>query len=206
MEFNLSKLFTGTEQSRVAAIAIVCAVIAVVLSILLNNTDMDLTQRIGLVVFVVIFSLPSILLALFDLTCISGKTQYMSLCWIYGWFISAFIVIMSIIVIFSALMSMITYNEAIAKSNENVISSKDAENLAKDMMMNKDDVEKKQETPKVDMDMNGGYAGYAGFEGFANPLKKMKKKAEMNESESSEIVEGFVSGGEYSKAAFSNFQ
>ena len=88
MEFNLSKLFTGTEQSRVAAIAIVCAVIAVVLSILLNNTDMDLTQRIGLVVFVVIFSLPSILLALFDLTCISGKTQYMSLCWIYGWFIS----------------------------------------------------------------------------------------------------------------------
>ena len=199
MGFNLSSLFTGTEQSRVAAIAIVIAVIAIVLSILFSNTELNIGDRVGLSVFVILFSLPSILFALFDLTCISGNTKYQSACWYYGWFLTIFISVVAVIVVMNAFMSMIAYSDATVKSNPQSISKDDAEVMAKSLMNDNDDnIEKNKENIQEDNMYNEGMMG--GLDSQYGPLTegfmtKSKKK----------YVEGFMDGGEYSAMNFAEF-
>ena len=191
MGFNIGSLFTGTEQSRFAAIAIIVAVIAIVLSILFSNTDLNIGDRVGLSVFVILFSLPSILFALFDLTCISGNTKYQSACWYYGWFLTIFIAIMSTIVVMNAFMSMIAYSDATVKSDSSSITKDDAENMAKNMMQ---DEPMKNEDKPAETDVTGLDNQYGSLmEGFASGSKKKK-------------IEGFMDGGEYSNAYFGSFR
>lgn len=190
MGFNIGSLFTGTEQSRFAAIAIIVAVIAIVLSILFSNTDLNIGDRVGLSVFVILFSLPSILFALFDLTCISGNTKYQSACWYYGWFLTIFIAIMSAIVVMNAFMSMIAYSDATVKSDSSSITKDDAENMAKNMMQEEP---MKNEDKSAEIDTTGLDSQYGSLmEGFASGSKKKK-------------IEGFMDGGEYSNAYFGSF-
>lgn len=197
MGFNIGSLFTGTEQSRFAAIAIIVAVIAIVLSILFSNTDLNIGDRVGLSVFVILFSLPSILFALFDLTCISGNTKYQSACWYYGWFLTIFIAIMSTIVVMNAFMSMIAYSDATVKSDSSSITKDDAENMAKNMMQDEpiknEDKSAEIDTNMVPTDVTGLDNQYGSLmEGFASGSKKKK-------------IEGFMDGGEYSNAYFGSF-
>lgn len=181
MAFNLSTYFTGTDQSRVAAIAIVVAVVAIVLSVLFSNTDLSFGDRVGLSVFVILFSLPSILFALFDLTCISGNTKTNSPCWYYGWILTLFIIVIAIIVVINSVMSMIAYNDATIKSTSKSISQEDADSMAKDMM-NEEDKSKER--------INEEDAGYDTQFGLLMENFKDKKEEKSK-------IEGFMNGGEY---------
>jgi hypothetical protein len=135
---DLQKILTGTEQSRFAGLAILCAVMAIILSIIFNSTDISISQRLGMIVFFLLFSIIPISLALFELTCISALNGSSKYCGWYGWFITAFITVYCFIIVISALTSMLTYGEASKKVNEykeqSKMSPEDANQIAKNMI------------------------------------------------------------------------
>jgi hypothetical protein len=214
---NISKLLTGTPQSQYAAIAILIAMIAIILSVLFNENDLSLSERLMLIGSVILFSIPSIVLGLFDLTCVAGKTMENSLCWWWGWVIAAIIIIICVIVVFSSISSMLTYNVATTKSTKPIIDEVESNKIAKDLV-NKDTTEVVK--PKVQMptesdmtmqkdiqgmnqgmnqDMNQGMeqiggmnddmGGFMGIESFRNKGKKEQFKVKKDKI--SNNIEGF---------------
>lgn len=197
MSFNnvlklLTQLLTGTPQSQFAAVAIIVALLSIGLSILFNQTDLSVSERLGLIGTIVLFSLPSIIFALIDLTCISGKTTENSFCWIYGWIISLVIIVMCVIVVFSSLTSMMTYNSAATKTVSPVVEEEEANKMADEMLNSMPETQTpKNDTPLVEDNVENMYGGMSMsslgmMEGFAN---KKKEK---------DTYEGFIGGGEYS--------
>ena len=197
MSFNnvlklLTQLLTGTPQSQFAAVAIIVALLSLGLSILFNQTDLSVSERLGLIGTIVLFSLPSIIFALVDLTCISGKTTENSFCWIYGWIISLVIIVMCVIVVFSSLTSMMTYNSAATKTVSPVVEEEEANKMADEMLNSMPETQTpKNDTPLVEDNVENMYgdtsmSSLGMMEGFAD--KKKEKK---------DIYEGFISGGEY---------
>ena len=105
---NLSDVFIGTKQSRFAGIAIFTAIIIVCISILFTNTDISLTQRIGIVLFIILTSVPSVFLSLFELTCIvtGGNPKTHVLCHYFAWFVAFIIFVYSGLIIVSVILSI----------------------------------------------------------------------------------------------------
>lgn len=131
---TISSLLTGTPQSQYAAIAILIAMIAIILSVLFNENELTLSERFMLIGSVILFSIPAIILGLFDLTCVSGKTVENSLCWWWGWVIAFMIIIICVIVVFASISSMLTYNVATVKTTKPVIDEEESNKIAKDMV------------------------------------------------------------------------
>lgn len=224
---TLSQLLVGSSQSKTAAIAIIIAFIAISLSILLNEIDLNLTERLGLIGIIILFALPSILFGLIDLTCISTKTYEKSFCWYYGWFISIIVIIICILIVFSAIMSMINYNYIVNETKEVVIDEKEANNIAHDLL--NDSVEIKETVNNTEQFYNDQNSYLlepfstksnkkSKIETFKKSEKKNKdnmKDIENNEDiendenhenndenhenikDNENIIEGFVNGGEY---------
>ena len=210
MDFTntISKLLTGTPQSQYAAIAILIAVIAIILSILFNENELTLGERLMLIGSVILFSIPSIVLGLFDLTCVAGKTVENSLCWWWGWVIAFIIIIICVIVVFASVSSMLTYNVATSKSIKPVVDEQESNKIAKELVKDVPETVK----PKVEMpttsdmtmqqniqgDMTGNVEGisvYSSAETFRNKAKKEKFNSK-KEKFSNYSIEGFE-GCEY---------
>jgi hypothetical protein len=213
MDFTntISKLLTGTPQSQYAAIAILIAVIAIILSILFNENELTLGERLMLIGSVILFSIPSIVLGLFDLTCVAGKTVENSLCWWWGWVIAFIIIIICVIVVFASVSSMLTYNVATSKSIKPVVDEQESNKIAKELVKDVPETVK----PKVEMpttsdmtmqqniqgDMIGNVEGMSvyrdnmGTESFRNKAKKEKFNSKKEEF-SNYSIEGFQ-GCEY---------
>lgn len=212
MDFTntISKLLTGTPQSQYAAIAILIAVIAIILSILFNENELTLGERLMLIGSVILFSIPSIILGLFDLTCVAGKTVENSLCWWWGWVIAFIIIIICVIVVFASVSSMLTYNVATSKSIKPVVDEEESNKIAKELVKDvPETVKPKVEMPSMsDMtmqqniqgDMTGNVEGMGmgmplGAEPFRNKAKKEKFNSK-KEQFSNYSIEGFE-GCEY---------
>ena len=145
-------IFFGTPQSKFAAYAIFIAIIAISLSILFSSTDISIGNRFAVVLFVILLSVPSILLTLFELTCIvTGGTKKVNWwCWYFGWLIAAFLSIYSIIIIISILISMFSYNNAMdrIKNTENRVSKDEANDYAKTIIHKEQIIREKFENKK----------------------------------------------------------
>ena len=181
MDFTttISKLLTGTPQSQYAAIAILIAMIAIILSIVFNENELTLGERFMLIGSVILFSIPSIVLGLFDLTCVAGKTTENSLCWWWGWVISFIIIIICVIVVFSSVSSMLTYNVATSKSIKPVVNEDESNKIAKNLVKDTPEtVKPKVEMPsKSDMSMQHNIQGMqhenmpqSGIEGMSDMM------------------------------------
>lgn len=212
MDFTttISKLLTGTPQSQYAAIAILIAVIAIILSILFNENELTLGERLMLIGSVILFSIPSIVLGLFDLTCVAGKTVENSLCWWWGWVIAFIIIIICVIVVFASVSSMLTYNVATSKSIKPVVDEEESNKIAKELVKDAPEtVRPKAEMPtNSDMTMQQniqgemnveGMVGYGGGMSLEEPFRNKTKKdkfSNIKEKFSNYSIEGFQ-GCEY---------
>lgn len=212
MDFTktISKLLTGTPQSQYAAIAILIAVIAIILSILFNENELTLGERLMLIGSVILFSVPSIVLGLFDLTCVAGKTVENSLCWWWGWVIAFIIIIICVIVVFASVSSMLTYNVATSKSIKPVVDEEESNKIAKELVKDvPETVKPKAEMPtNSDMTMQQNIQGEMNVEGMSvygggmpleEPFRNKPKKDKFSnkkENFSNYSIEGFQ-GCEY---------
>jgi hypothetical protein len=194
---TISKLLTGTPQSQYAAIAIIIAMIAIILSILFNENDLTLNERFMLIGSVLLFSIPSIILGLFDLTCVAGKTVENSACWWWGWVIAAIIIIICIIVVFASISSMLTYNVATTKTAKPVIDEVESNKIAKKMIEEESAVEtvkpKVEQPVQSDMymhqDIQGNNMGSNLIEQFKG--KKKEKRESFKSNQRDKKKEGF---------------
>lgn len=143
-------IFFGTPQSKFAAYAIFAAIIAISISILFTSTDVSIGQRFGVILFIILLSIPSILLTLFELTCIiTGGTKKVNWwCWYFGWLIAAFLGIYSVVVIITIFISMFSYNNAMdrVKNTEHTVTKEEADDYAKTIILSDQADNDEQET------------------------------------------------------------
>lgn len=153
---NITDVFIGTKQSKFAGIAIFLAIIVVCISILFTNTDISLGKRFSIVLFIILASIPSVFLSLFELSCIvtGGSKTKNQWCYYFAWFIAVIIIIYCIIIIISGLMSMFTYNSAMEKVKDTEqnkrLSKEDANTIAVNMIT----YDSQQNTTLTKMDMS----------------------------------------------------
>jgi hypothetical protein len=104
-------VFTGTTQSRYAGLAILMAIIVVSLVILFGKDNIPFSQKFSFVLLIFLISLPSILLSLFQITCLVkgvGSNYQRWWCGAYAWIISAILIIYCILLVFVAVTALIT--------------------------------------------------------------------------------------------------
>jgi len=123
---NINDIFFGSEQSKYAGIALFTTIIIICLAILFSSSKIPIDQRLMFVLFVIIISVPSILMSLFELTCIVTGGNYKTRwwCWALAWVLSAIIIIYCIMIIISMIMSMSSYDMANERISEDIENSK----------------------------------------------------------------------------------
>jgi len=132
--------FFGSEQTQYTAYAILAAIAAISLTILFSSSDISIGNRIVVILFLVISVLPSVLLTLFELTCIvTGGTEPNSYwCNIFGWVLAIFIIIYCLFIVIISFMSLFTYNSAIDDIHKTELNDKippvDSNNYARQIM------------------------------------------------------------------------
>jgi len=142
----LNNIFFGTEQSKYAATAIFLTIALLCFFIIFSNSDISIEQRLMVVFFIILSSIPSVFFALFELTCISAgsgnKSVKSNWCGYLAWFITIIIIIYCVLIMIAIIMSMSNYNTAIGRINDNQnsnkVSSDQANKIAKDMMVSEE--------------------------------------------------------------------
>lgn len=105
-------IFIGSTQSRYSAIAIFVAIVVVCLTVLFSKEKIPFGQKLLIAVLLFLLSLPTVLYALFQMTCLvtgsggsglSGKTWW---CGAFAWFLTVLIVLYAFLVVVMAVMSV----------------------------------------------------------------------------------------------------
>lgn len=142
---NLSDVFLGSEQSKYAGIALFITILIICLAILFTSSKIPIEQRIVFVIFILIITIPSILMSLFELTCIVTGGNYNTRwwCWALAWVLAIMIIFYCIMIIISLFISMTNYDLANERINEDIANNKiddtndntNANNYAKNIMI-----------------------------------------------------------------------
>jgi hypothetical protein len=151
----LNNIFFGTDQSKYSATAIFLTIALLCFFIIFSNSDISIEQRLMVVFFIILSSIPSVFFALFELTCISAgsgnKSVKSDFCGYLAWIITIIIVIYCILIMIAIIMSMSNFNTAIGRitdnKNTNKVSDEQANKIAKDMMVS-------GQSPKVSESMS----------------------------------------------------
>ena len=137
---NLSDVFLGSEQSKYAGIALFITILIICLSILFTSSKIPIEQRLLFVVFIIIISIPSILMSLFELTCIVTGGNYNTRwwCWLLAWVLAVMIIIYCVMIIISLFISMSNYDLANERISEDIannnVDNANANSYAKNIM------------------------------------------------------------------------
>lgn len=122
---KLVDAFIGPVQSKYSAVAVLSALLVICMAILFSKNNISLGKKLMACFMLVIFSLPSILFILFQLSCIvTGSGEETPWCGIYAWIIVFFIIVYSIIVVIMTITSMSTAKIMVSTSpSHNVYES-----------------------------------------------------------------------------------
>jgi len=138
--------FFGSQQTQYTAYAILAAVTAICLTILFSASEISLGNRFLIIMFVIISVLPSVLLTLFELTCIvtGGTEPNQWWCSAFAWILTVFIVIYCTFVVIISLTSLFTYNDAVDNANKCDIKNKlpkaESDKFAKQMIDTEEEI------------------------------------------------------------------
>ena len=131
---NINDIFFGSEQSKYAGIALFMTIMILCVIILFSSSRIPIGDRFMFVLFILIISVPSILMSLFELTCIvtGGNLNTRWWCWLLAWVLAVIIIVYCIMIIISMLISMSEYdmaNDRLDYRTEKNKMSKDEANL-----------------------------------------------------------------------------
>ena len=156
-QISLNALFFGSEQSKYAGIALFGTIFVLCLAILFSSSKIPIDQRLAFVIFIIIVSIPSILMSLFELTCIvtGGNMNTRWWCWLLAWVISVVIILYCLMIILSLLMSMSSFEIANQRadnnSENNKIDSKTADEYAKNVIKQYEDEKAMEDSNTADV-------------------------------------------------------
>lgn len=147
---SLNDIFFGSEQSKYAGIALFGTIFVLCIAILFSSSKIPIDQRLAFVLFILIASAPSVLMTLFELTCIvtGGNSTTRWWCWLLAWVIAVIIILYCILVVISLISSMAGYDVANQravikedeKKNENVADLELANDFANKMLREDDEI------------------------------------------------------------------
>ena len=152
---NINDIFFGSEQSKYAGIALFMTIMILCVIILFSSSRIPIGDRFMFVLFILIISVPSILMSLFELTCIvtGGNLNTRWWCWLLAWVLAVIIIVYCIMIIISMLISMSEYdmaNDRLDYRTEKNKMSKDEANLyAKKIIIDDKISQQKQESKPV---------------------------------------------------------
>ena len=151
---NINDIFFGSEQSKYAGIALFMTIMILCVIILFSSSRIPIGDRFMFVLFILIISVPSILMSLFELTCIvtGGNLNTRWWCWLLAWVLAVIIIVYCVMIIISMLISMSEYdmaNDRLDYSTEKNKMGKEEANLyAKKIIIN-DKISQQQESKPV---------------------------------------------------------
>lgn len=128
--------FVGVPQSRWAGYAILAAIIAVSLAVLFGKERVPLKMRLLIIFFMILVSLPTIVLVLFQLTCLVNGTKKAPYCGWYAWVIAAITIVYCVLLIFVAITSKMS--DQTANKVETFAAEMDTANEAAGDMLDAD--------------------------------------------------------------------
>lgn len=100
-------IFIGSAQSKYAAMAIFVAIAVVCLTVLFSKEKIPIGQKLLMAVLLFLLSLPTILYALFQMTClVTGSSSKTWWCGAFAWFLTALVVLYAFLVIIMAVLSL----------------------------------------------------------------------------------------------------
>jgi membrane protein implicated in regulation of membrane protease activity len=102
--------FIGTQQSKYAAVAILIALTAIVLSILLGADKIPFGQKVLFALLILLISLPSVLYTLFQMSCIvTGASGNRGNWWCgaFAWVLVVLVIIYTILIVVISIMSIV---------------------------------------------------------------------------------------------------
>lgn len=152
---NINDIFFGSEQSKYAGIALFMTIIILCVIILFSSSRIPIGDRFMFVLFILIISVPSILMSLFELTCIvtGGNLNTRWWCWLLAWILAVIIIIYCVMIIISMLISMSEYDMANDRLDytmeKNKIDKEEANLYAKKIMINNKMSEEHKESKPV---------------------------------------------------------
>jgi hypothetical protein len=152
---NINDIFFGSEQSKYAGIALFMTIMILCVIILFSSSRIPIGDRFMFVLFILIISVPSILMSLFELTCIvtGGNLNTRWWCWLLAWVLAVIIIVYCVMIIISMLISMSEYdmaNDRLDYSMEKNKMGKDEANLyAKKIIIDDKVSQQKQESKPV---------------------------------------------------------
>ena len=111
------KALIGSKQSKYTAMAIIATLIIISLAILFVESDVSYTNRVVLILFILLVSLPGILLSLVELTCLISGGSYSgankpSWCWVLAWIIAIVTILYCVLIVISTFNTLFTYKKA----------------------------------------------------------------------------------------------
>jgi uncharacterized membrane protein len=152
---NINDIFFGSEQSKYAGIALFMTIMILCVIILFSSSRIPIGDRFMFVLFILIISVPSILMSLFELTCIvtGGNLNTRWWCWLLAWVLAVIIIVYCVMIIISMLISMSEYdmaNDRLDYSTEKNKMGKEEANLyAKKIIIDDKISQQKQESKPV---------------------------------------------------------
>ena len=152
---NINDIFFGSEQSKYAGIALFMTIIILCVIILFSSSRIPIGDRFMFVLFILIISVPSILMSLFELTCIvtGGNINTRWWCWLLAWILAVIIIVYCVMIIISMLISMSEYDMANDRLDytmeKNKIDKEEANLYAKKIMINNKMSEEHKESKPV---------------------------------------------------------
>jgi len=144
-QISLNALFFGSEQSKYAGVALFGTIFILCLAILFSNSKIPIDQRLAFVIFIMLVSIPSILMSLFELTCIvtGGNIKYRWWCWLLAWIVAVIIILYCLMIVISLIMSMANFdiaNQRVENNEDNKkIDHKTADEYAKNVIKQYED-------------------------------------------------------------------
>ena len=174
-QISLNALFFGSEQSKYAGVALFGTIVILCLAILFSNSKIPIDQRLAFVIFIMLVSIPSILMSLFELTCIvtGGNIKYRWWCWLLAWVIAAVIIVYCLMVVISLIMSMANFDIANQRIENNEENNKIDTNTANEYAKNV--IEQYEQEVKIMNDEDK-----SNDEISIHPPPKKEKKEEIN--------------------------
>lgn len=151
------KAIVGSTQSKYVAAAISITILVLCVSILVTKTDVPIGKRLLGVLFMVLITVPGVVLSLIELTCLvtggSWKTNWW--CWLLAWVIATVVIVWCIIIIATTFNTILTYTSATKNINETSIPATEEESndFAENILANSDSVTNDltyEEDPELD--------------------------------------------------------
>ena len=152
---NINDIFFGSEQSKYAGIALFMTIIILCVIILFSSSRIPIGDRFMFVLFILIISVPSILMSLFELTCIvtGGNINTRWWCWLLAWILAVIIIVYCVMIIISMLISMSEYDMANDRLDytmeKNKMDKEEANLYAKNIIINNKMSEEHKESKPV---------------------------------------------------------